>query len=58
MKIICTSKEQNNLIGIMYNSERCPFEGIETDFKCEPGYCYTCFEENIEWDVKDGDTNG
>ena len=58
MKISCTDKEKENMIQIMYNSEYCPFDGIENDYRCEPGYCLTCFEQHIEWDVKDGDGDG
>ena len=58
MKISCTEKEKDNMIRIMYNSDICPFDGIENDYRCEPGYCMTCYEQHIKWEVKEGDGDG
>lgn len=55
MKISCTKKEKDNMKRILLRSDFCLFDGIETEYRCEPDYCSTCYEEHIEWDVKEGD---
>lgn len=56
MKISCTTEEKDNMKRILLRSDFCLFNGIEEyQYRCEPGYCDTCYEEHIEWDVKDGD---
>lgn len=58
MKISCTMKEKENMVRILDTSDFCPFDGIETGFRCEPDRCGICIDEHIEWDVKDGGKDG
>lgn len=55
MKITCTTKEKENLIRVMCNSDFCLFDGITICFECVPEYCNICYENHIVWDVKGGD---
>ena len=52
MKIICTKAEKENLLDSTASSQFCPM-GIGFCAKIDADKCAKCFEDNVEWGVKD-----
>ena len=52
MKIECTSKEKELLIDIFVDSGFCHFDFT---YCCNGNLCKECYEQNIEWKIKEGD---
>ena len=62
MKIICTQSQKELLIECLKDSPKCLFG---QDIECPPmeelngGWCGNkCIEENIEWEIEDGEPDG
>ena len=57
MKISCTKKQKRMLIFAMARSNDCLFPAdIVNCRKMES--CEQCLEENIDWQIEEGDDNG
>ena len=52
MKIICTEHEKAILAEMRIDSGICPFE---LKFCSKEINCMECFDNNIEWEIKDGE---
>lgn len=54
MKIICTKSEKENLLDCTASSPFCPM-GIGFCGKFDADKCAKCFEDNVDWEVTDGE---
>lgn len=50
MKVTCTQEEKEWLLKMMVKSDRCPIVKKNCTLPCEQ-----CFNEEIQWEVTDGD---
>lgn len=55
MKIICTEMEKNDLLFCIKNSTSCPNGKFECGDNNKYESCVECFNDQVEWEIEDGE---